>query len=61
MLSPLEEELVAFVAEGLSTKAIASHLGLTPRTVERRLARLRDRLGLSSTAELTALLARMGR
>ena len=60
-LTPAEEDLTALVAEGSSTKAIASQLGLTTRTVERRLAKLRDHFGVRSTGELTALLARMGR
>ncbi len=56
-----EERLMGHLSEGCSLKVIASRLGVTSRTVERRLARVRERFGLDTTAELKALLARMGR
>ena len=56
-LSPREREVVAHLAQGLSSKEIARVLGLSPRTVEMHRARLRDKLGVRSTAQLLALLA----
>src|SRR5688572_22690991 len=52
-----EEELLPLVAAGLGTRAIATRLGVSPRTTERRLARLRRRWKVATTAELATLLA----
>lgn len=59
-IDPEQQRLVGLVARGLSTAAIAHELGITRRSVERRLASLRERLGVRSTAELAALLSRQG-
>lgn len=59
-LEPDEERLAAFLAEGKSASEIARRLGITPRSVQRQLAKLRKRFGVSSTSELTALLGRRG-
>lgn len=55
-LSPREREVVAHLAQGLSSKEIARVLGLSPRTVEMYRARLLHKLGVRSTAQLLALL-----
>lgn len=55
-LSPREREVVAHLAQGLSSKEIARVLGLSPRTVEMHRARLLRKLGVRSTAQLLALL-----
>jgi DNA-binding NarL/FixJ family response regulator len=55
-----EEELLPLVAAGLGTSEIATRIRVSPRTAERRLARLRHRWNVSTTAELAALLARRG-
>ena len=55
-----DSDLVRLVARGLSAEIIARRLGLAPRSVYRRLARLRDALQVGSTAELAAELARRG-
>lgn len=60
LLDREDERLLRLVAEGRSAAAIARDLGLHPRTVQRRLARLRRRLGVRTTRELSALLARTG-
>lgn len=55
-LSPREREVVARLAQGLSSKQIARDLGLSPRTVEMHRARLLRKLGVRSTALLLAKL-----
>ncbi|HEX9171445.1 MAG TPA: PAS and helix-turn-helix domain-containing protein [Telluria sp.] len=55
-LSPREREVVACLAQGLSSKQIALRLALSPRTIDMHRARLRQKLGVSSTAKLLALL-----
>jgi len=55
-LSPREREVVALVAQGLSSKEMARQLGLSPRTVEMHRARLRLKLGVPSTPRLLRLL-----
>ena len=57
-LSAEERELVPLVAAGLTRGAIADRLHLSPRTVQRRIARLRSRVGAETHAELVAVLAR---
>lgn len=59
-LSQPEQDLAKLLAQGRSASAIARRLGVSHRTVERRLAALRDRLGTGSTAELALALARNG-
>jgi DNA-binding CsgD family transcriptional regulator len=55
-LSPREREVVSYLAQGLSSKQIARLLTLSPRTVEMHRARLLQKLGVRSTAQLLALL-----
>lgn len=58
---PEQEEAVArLAARGLKASSIARMLGVSPRTVHRRIARLRERLGIGSSTELAAELARRG-
>lgn len=57
---PEDEPLIKLLARGLSARAIAVELGMPLRTVERRLARLRERFGARSTAELAAFLSKRG-
>lgn len=62
--SPRIEEadlsLVQLVVRGRSAMEIARQLGVAPRTVYRRVARLRREFGVASTAELAAALAKRG-
>jgi DNA-binding NarL/FixJ family response regulator len=51
-LTVREEEVVRLVARGMSNKAIASQLGISPRTVEGHLNHVFDKLGTSSRTEL---------
>jgi DNA-binding NarL/FixJ family response regulator len=55
-----DEELVKLLASGASSRTMARELGISLRTVHRRLAELRDRYEVRSTAQLAALLSRQG-
>jgi DNA-binding CsgD family transcriptional regulator len=55
-LTSREKEVAALVADGLTSKAIAEHLVLSPRTVESHLYRIFAKLDVSDRAELSALL-----
>ena len=55
-----DEELLRLVARGSSTEQIARTLNLSRRTVERHLARLRERYHQPTTAALSSFLARRG-
>lgn len=59
-VDPAEERLARLVAQGRTVDAIARALGITSRSVHRRLVGLRQRLRVGSTAELAAELARRG-
>src|ERR671926_129782 len=51
-------ELLALAAEGLPPGVIGSRLGLSERTVRRRLTRLCERLGVSTTVEAIVIAVR---
>ncbi|MEZ0054086.1 DNA-binding CsgD family transcriptional regulator [Mycobacterium sp. MAA66] len=51
-LTPAEHETAALAASGLSNKAIADELVLSVRSVENRLQRVYEKLGISSRAAL---------
>lgn len=51
-LSPREREVLALIVEGLSNKAIARVLDLSPRTVETHRAHVFDKLQVGSLAQL---------
>ncbi|HIP99465.1 TPA: response regulator transcription factor [Candidatus Bipolaricaulota bacterium] len=53
-LSPREEEVLAFLSQGLSNREIAARLGVSVKTVESHLEKLKGKLGCASTAELRA-------
>jgi DNA-binding NarL/FixJ family response regulator len=59
-LTPEERSVVALVARGLSNKEVAYELGVDATTVERRLRRAQQRLGLRSRVELVRLAQRLG-
>lgn len=52
--------LIRLVAAGRTVNEIADDLWLHPRTVQRRIAELRERFSVDTKAELTAALARRG-
>jgi non-specific serine/threonine protein kinase len=51
-LTSREQEVVRLVARGLSNKAIARELGISPRTVEGHLNHVFDKVGTTSRTEL---------
>lgn len=53
-LSPREEELLRGLAAGLPNRALAEELGISIKTVESHLEKLKKKLGCRSTAELRA-------
>lgn len=55
-----DEPLLRTIARGSKTAAMAKELGIPKRTLERKLERLRRQLKVTSTADLIALLARLG-
>jgi DNA-binding CsgD family transcriptional regulator len=52
LLSKRELEVVRCLAEGLSNREIAEHLGLSQHTIKNYLFRVFDKLGVSSRVEL---------
>ena len=53
-----ELEVLRLLGEGLSNKDIAARLYLSPRTVERHVASLTAKAGVSRRSELVAFAAR---
>ena len=51
-LTSREQEVVRLVARGLSNKAIARELGISPRTVEGHLNHVFEKVGTTSRTEL---------
>jgi DNA-binding NarL/FixJ family response regulator len=58
--TPEQAEFLALVAAGRPASYIARRLGISDRSVFRRLASWRDRFGVESTAELAAELSKRG-
>lgn len=54
-LSLRERQIIRFLSKGLSDKEIAGTLGLSVRTVEGHMARIREKLGLRSRSALIRL------
>jgi len=59
-LTPRQREILQFLAEGKSAKAIAAALGLSARTVEFHKYTLMDALGMESSAELIRFAVKHG-
>ncbi|MEV0479834.1 AAA family ATPase [Streptomyces sp. NPDC050508] len=57
-LTGREREIADLVAEGLSSRAIADRLYLSPRTVESHIARIYRKTGVSSRAALASVVTR---
>jgi DNA-binding CsgD family transcriptional regulator/sugar lactone lactonase YvrE len=53
-------EVAALVAQGLTNREIATHLYLSERTVDGHLEHLREKLGVSNRAQITAWYVRQG-
>jgi DNA-binding CsgD family transcriptional regulator len=59
-LEPLDESVARLTARGLTVTAMARELNISTRSVDRHLARLRERFGVVSTTELAVELAKRG-
>lgn len=59
-LTPRESEVVALLAEGLSNKTIALHLGIAPDTAKFHVARLIEKLDASGRTDAVIQAARQG-
>ena len=59
-LTPREEEIVMFCAEGLRNKEIGLRLGISDNTVRAHLAKIFKRFDLTSRADTKALVRRLG-
>lgn len=57
-LSPREQQVASLVAEGHTNKAIAAQLFLSEKTIEKHLARIFDKLGVSARAQVAAAIER---
>ncbi|MFI2738136.1 AAA family ATPase [Streptomyces sp. NPDC018711] len=58
VLTPREREISALVAEGLTNRAVADRLCLSPRTVESHVARVYRKTGVETRAALASLVVR---
>jgi DNA-binding NarL/FixJ family response regulator len=59
-LTPRQREVLQLIAEGNTTKAIATRLGLSVKTVETHRAQLMERLEVRDLAALVRLAVRLG-
>jgi DNA-binding NarL/FixJ family response regulator len=59
-LTPREQEVMALIAEGLSTQDIGERLYISPKTVENHRANIMSKLDIHSTMELVRYAARLG-
>jgi len=60
LLSAREREVLALLADGLSTKEAAKQLFLSPRTVDNHAHRMMKKLGFHSRVELARFAVREG-
>ncbi len=59
-LTPRESEVLALLVEGMTSKAIAHELGISPRTVNYHLDNMYAKLGVNSRTEAVVLAMRYG-
>jgi DNA-binding CsgD family transcriptional regulator len=59
-LSPREGQVLRLVADGRTSKQIAQHLVISPRTVEKHRARLMRKLGVNTIAALLTIAINSG-
>ena len=60
VLSARESQVLQLIAEGLSSKEIASNFGVSPKTIESHRARMMEKLNLHETASLVRYAIRRG-
>ncbi len=58
-LTTREREVLAFLVQGKPSKLIASELGISPKTVDVHRARVMEKIGIKSLAELIRLVVRL--
>lgn len=59
-LSKREREILQRVADGATTKQVATDLGISPHTVKTHLERIFEKLGANDRAQAVAIAIRMG-
>jgi DNA-binding NarL/FixJ family response regulator len=59
-LDPTDEAVARLAARGETVTTMARHLNVSTRSIDRHLARLRERFGVASTTELAVELAKRG-
>jgi len=59
-LTPSEARIARLAASGMTNREVAAKLFISPKTVESNLARVYDKLGIRSRAELGAAVSRLG-
>lgn len=59
-LTPREREVAALLVQGLTSKGVGRHLGISPRTVDVYRARLMKKTGAATTPELVTKLLQRG-
>jgi len=59
-LTTKEREVLQLIAEGFTSKEIASHLNIAAKTVDNHRVNVMDKLGIRSVAELTKFAIRHG-
>jgi DNA-binding CsgD family transcriptional regulator len=57
VLTPTEARVARLAGDGLSTRDVATELGISPRTVETHLVSVYGKLGVTSRAELGRVMA----
>lgn len=59
-LSPREEELLQYIADGLSTTAVADRMCISPKTVKNHLASIYDKLDARDKTQAVLTAVRLG-
>ena len=59
-LTPRQREVAALIADGVPNREIAARLGISERSAESHVERIRDRLGFRSRAQIAAWFAGSG-
>jgi DNA-binding NarL/FixJ family response regulator len=60
LLSPKERQVLQLIADGNTSKSIATRLEVSERTVEKHRQHIMEKLGLYTVAELTKYAIREG-
>lgn len=60
LLTPRERSVLELIARGHTSREVASHLNVSPRTVENHKQRIFSRLGVQNQAQAVAVATRLG-